>query len=206
MRAVQLGSSYVHRAGVRRPVPLGAGELGVGLVPVLAGPTFGPLFVTSEFRVVQEGDHYRATFHDGHGRLLWQSLEHPDPAGAHESVMSLIGLITLGSYRIGDYDCDHEWFQLSPMINVRRCELCGRREWLNHHQGIAGSTGPTTAEEALEWLRSEEICGFAGGGGLSVKALVRLAVWNYAPDRGGDPRIWEHFLQARRLLEEEGLL
>lgn len=62
---------------------------------------------------------------------------------------------------------------------------------------------PSVAAADL-WLRSEEVLGFVGGEGLSLKEAYRSAARVHHPDRGGSPEMWAKVDEAKRLLIQNG--
>lgn len=52
----------------------------------------------------------------------------------------------------------------------------------------------------LRWLTSEQVLGFVGGEGLSVRTAYRVAAWRLRTSMGGSSADWERIGQVRRLL------
>lgn len=63
-----------------------------------------------------------------------------------------------------------------------------------------------TPEQAAAWLRREDVLGFHGGGGLTIKSLLRYGAKACHPDTGGSRENWDKYEQARDLLTEAGMV
>jgi hypothetical protein len=65
-------------------------------------------------------------------------------------------------------------------------------------------TGFASADDALRWVYAHT--GIAGAEGLTARTAYRAAAKRLHPDAGGDAAEWARLDEARRLLEDGGLL
>lgn len=64
------------------------------------------------------------------------------------------------------------------------------------------ASGPewATPQEAINWIKSEEVAGFEGASGLSLLICYRHAARTHHPDTGGDPEMWAKLDRAKRFI------
>jgi hypothetical protein len=98
---------------------------------------------------------------------------------------------------------------LEALRAVDRYGISGRAEQYTGFRAIEAprvASTFNTVEAALAWLQSEDCAGFSGAGALNIRSLVKHAMNQHHPDRGGDPAKWTKVEQARQMLKSAGMI
>lgn len=95
---------------------------------------------------------------------------------------------------------------LEALRAVDRYGITHRAEQYTGFKAIGGgsSNGFVDADDALRWLQSPEVCGFAGAQGVELSKLLKLVARRHHPDMGGDPTMWAKYDHAAQLLRRSG--
>lgn len=145
---------------------------------------------------------------DGMPRSNARSPQHPGVRVAFESVHGPL-IYQTDTCEFWQHNVRSIALGLTALRAVDRYGVSGRGEQYTGWKALSAGAATAqfgTAEDALRWLQSEDCLGYNGGPGLTVKALLRFAAQTCHPDKGHPPEKWARYDEARRMVEEAGMV